>query len=100
MRGSAYSRYTGPMTALARVIDHTLLRPDAVAAEIDTLCEEARRFQLFAVCIQPAFVARAAGALAGSGVRVATVAAFPHGAATTASKVFEARRAREDGADE
>jgi deoxyribose-phosphate aldolase len=89
-----------PATSLARAIDHTLLRPDALSAEVDTLCEEALRFDFFAVCVQPCFAARAARALTGSHIRVATVAAFPHGAATTATKIAETRRARDDGAHE
>jgi deoxyribose-phosphate aldolase len=85
---------------LASRIDHTLLRPDAVAAEIDQLCAQALQFGFHAVCVQPTFVARVARRLAGSAVAVATVAAFPHGAATTDTKVFEARRAVADGATE
>lgn len=86
--------------ALAGLIDHTLLRPDAVGAEIDELCDQARQFGFHAVCVQPTFVARAARRLAGSAVAVATVAAFPHGAATTEAKVFEARHAVAEGATE
>jgi deoxyribose-phosphate aldolase len=85
---------------LAALIDHTLLRPDAVAAEIDGLCADARAFGFRTVCVQPVFVARAARNLVGSTVGVAAVVAFPHGAATTVSKVFEARRAVDDGATE
>jgi len=87
-------------TALAALIDHTLLRPDAVGAEIDRVCDEARQFGFRTVCVQPCFVARAAQRLAGSSVGVATVVAFPHGAAATAVKVFEARHAVADGATE
>jgi deoxyribose-phosphate aldolase len=86
--------------SLARAIDHTLLRPDATSADVEHLCEEARRLGVFAVCVQPCFAGQAAGTLAGSDVRVAAVAAFPHGANVTASKVFEARRAVEEGAHE
>ena len=86
--------------ALAAVIDHTCLRPDAVAADIDRLCDEARTFRFRTVCVQPVFVAQAARALTGSGVGVAAVVGFPHGANTTATKVFEARQALDDGATE
>jgi deoxyribose-phosphate aldolase len=86
--------------ALAAVIDHTLLRPDALAGEVDRLCDEARRFAFHAVCVQPCWVARAARALSGSGVAVASVVAFPHGASVTAVKVAEAARAVADGAGE
>jgi deoxyribose-phosphate aldolase len=86
--------------ALAAVLDHTLLRPDATAADIDRLCEEARRHGFHAVCLQPCWVARAARALAGSGVGVASVVAFPHGASVAAIKAAEAARAVADGATE
>jgi deoxyribose-phosphate aldolase len=87
-------------SALAAVIDHTCLRPDALPAEIDRLCDEARSFGFRTVCVQPVFVARAAHRLSGSRVGVAAVVAFPHGAATTDAKLFEARRALDDGATE
>ncbi|MES1172169.1 MAG: deoxyribose-phosphate aldolase [Bacteroidota bacterium] len=86
--------------ALCALIDHTLLRPDAVGADIDRLCQEARAFGFRTVCVQPVFVARAACNLAGSPVGVSAVVAFPHGAATTAAKAFETRRALDDGATE
>lgn len=86
--------------ALAAIIDHTCLRPDAVGGDIDRLCDEARTFGFRTACVQPTFVARAARALAGSGVGVAAVVGFPHGASTTETKVFEARRALDDGATE
>ena len=85
---------------LAARIDHTLLRPEADAREIDRLCVEALRFGFAAVCVQPVWVARAARTLAGSRVAVASVVAFPHGANVTAVKVAEATRARDDGATE
>jgi deoxyribose-phosphate aldolase len=85
---------------LASIIDHTCLRPEAVAADIDRLCDEARTFGFRTVCVQPTFVARAARALAGSDVGVAAVVGFPHGANTTDTKLFEARRALDDGATE
>jgi deoxyribose-phosphate aldolase len=81
-------------------IDHTLLRPDALDDEIAQLCAEARRFGFRTVCVHPVFVHRAARAVAGSPVGVAAVVGFPHGAHTTATKIFEARRAVDDGATE
>jgi deoxyribose-phosphate aldolase len=86
--------------ALAGMIDHTLLRPDALPAEIDSLCDEARIFGFRTVCVQPVFVARAVHNLAGTGVGVTAVVAFPHGATTTKAKFFEATRAIVDGATE
>lgn len=84
---------------LAAVIDHTLLRPDAAAREIDLLCEEALRFGFASVCVQPCWVARAARAVDGK-VAVASVVSFPHGASVAAVKAAEAARARDDGATE
>ena len=85
---------------LASLIDHTCLRPDAVGDDIDRLCDEARAFAFRTVCVQPVFVARAARRLAGSGVGVASVVAFPQGVTTSDTKLFEARRALDDGATE
>lgn len=90
--------------ALAAIIDHTLLRPDTVAFEIDRLCEEARLFQFRTVCVQPSFVRRAARNLAAApspvAIGVTAVVGFPHGATTTAAKVYETQGAIDDGATE
>jgi deoxyribose-phosphate aldolase len=85
---------------LARYIDHTLLRPDATAADIDRLCAEAAEHRFAAVCVNPTWVRRAAQSLRGSGVAVASVVSFPFGASTTDVKGLEARRAIRDGARE
>jgi len=85
---------------LARYIDHTLLRPDAVVADIDKLCAEAAEFRFAAVCVNPTWVRRAADDLRNSDVGVASVVGFPFGATPTEIKVFEARRAIRDGARE
>ncbi|MGZ8694033.1 MAG: deoxyribose-phosphate aldolase [Gaiellaceae bacterium] len=85
---------------LARFIDHTLLRPDATAQDIDELCDEARRYELAAVCVNPTWVRRCAHNVRGSKVRVASVVGFPFGATTTEVKALEARRAIRDGARE
>ena len=85
---------------LARYIDHTLLRPDATAADIDKLCDEALAYGFAAVCVNPTWVRRCAQRLRGSGVRVASVVGFPFGAGTTEVKMLEARRAIRDGARE
>jgi len=87
-------------TSLASVIDHTLLRPDASAIEIDKLCSEALEHRFAAVCVNGAWVRRCAQALNGSGIAVCAVAGFPLGAMTTAAKEFEIRCALEDGARE
>ncbi|MGE5275129.1 MAG: deoxyribose-phosphate aldolase [Verrucomicrobiota bacterium] len=85
---------------LARYIDHTLLRPDATAEEVDRLCDEAIRFEFAAVCVNPTWVRRCARNLRGTNVRVASVIGFPFGASTTEVKALEARRAIRDGARE
>jgi deoxyribose-phosphate aldolase len=73
-------------TSIARLIDHTLLRPEAVSSDIVQLCCEARRYQFASVCVNPCWVALAVAELAGSGVKVGTVAGFPLGAATSEVK--------------
>ena len=85
---------------LAPLIDHTLLKADATADQVDRHCEEALAHRFASVCINPAWARRAAGRLAGSGVRVCTVAGFPLGASTAAQKAREAEAALEDGAEE
>ena len=85
---------------LARYIDHTLLKPEAKAEEIDELCAEARQYKFASVCINPTWVKRASDSLRGSGVVTCTVIGFPLGASTTAIKAMEARRALREGARE
>lgn len=85
---------------IARLIDHTLLKPEATPAQVDQLCEEARSYQFASVCINPVYVGLAAERLKNSGVAVCTVVGFPLGATSTAAKVCEARQAIEDGATE
>jgi len=87
-------------TSLASLIDHTLLRPDASAIEIDQLCSEALEHRFAAVCVNGTWVRRCAQALEGSGIAVCAVAGFPLGAMTTKAKEFEIRCALEDGARE
>lgn len=80
-------------------VDHTLLAPDASDREIEILCRQALRWQTASVCVSPSRVADAAAILAGR-LPVCTVIGFPSGACTTASKVFEAKDALENGAAE
>ena len=86
--------------ALAACIDHTLLRPDASAAEVDRLCAEAGEWRVVAVCVSPTRVARAVAASAGQAWRTCSVVGFPSGAHTAATKQAEARAAVRDGAAE
>lgn len=85
---------------LARFIDHTLLKPEATATQVDRLCDEARTHGFAAVCVNPTWVKRAVQRLRGSGVVVASVVGFPLGATLPEVKAFEARRALRDGARE
>lgn len=85
---------------LAKTIDHSLLRPELTTDEVRAGCELAARYRVASVCVKPCDVPLAARLLAGSGVLVGTVVGFPHGSAATASKVFEARHALEQGAAE
>ena len=85
---------------LARYIDHTLLKPDATAADVDRLCDEAIEHGFAAVCINPTWVRRAADRVRGTDVAVASVIGFPFGASTSEVKAMEARRAIRDGARE
>ncbi len=85
---------------LNRRIDHTLLTPDATAAAIERLCDEAVEYHFGAVVVNPAWVAHAAMLLESSDIAVASVAGFPLGATRTDIKVAEAVGAVEDGASE
>jgi deoxyribose-phosphate aldolase len=85
---------------IARLIDHTLLKPEATPAQIAQLCGEARHYGFATVCINPVYARFAAEKLHGSGVGVCTVVGFPLGATTTEVKVCEARQAVTNGATE
>ncbi len=85
---------------LAKYIDHTLLKAEATASQIDTLCDEAAEYGFASVCINPTWVKRAAVRLRGTSVPVCTVIGFPLGATTPDIKAMEARRALRDGARE
>ncbi|MCL4539400.1 MAG: deoxyribose-phosphate aldolase [Bacteroidetes bacterium] len=85
---------------LARMIDHTLLKPEAMPDDIERLCSEALENGFASVCINPCYVALASEKLKGSPVKVCTVVGFPLGATTTRSKVHEADEAIFAGAQE
>ena len=85
---------------LAAMIDHTLLKADATAAQIEQLCREARQFSFASVCINPVYVSFAAKLLTGSAVKVCTVIGFPLGAVCSEDKAEEAHRAIANGAAE
>jgi len=83
-----------------KLIDHTLLKPDAPVQGIRKLCEEAKQYKFASVCVNPYFVPLAAKLLKGSGVKVCTVIGFPLGATLSSVKKFEAEEAVKAGADE
>jgi deoxyribose-phosphate aldolase len=89
-----------PKPALAALIDHTLLKPDATEREVDQLCDEALQHGFASVCVNPVFVARCHARLLGSAVRTCTVIGFPLGASLPEVKAAEARLAQAQGAEE
>jgi deoxyribose-phosphate aldolase len=86
--------------SIARMIDHTLLKPEATSDQIAQLCYEARKYEFASVCINPTHVKMCTELLRGSPVRVCTVIGFPLGASSTEVKVFETETALRDGATE
>ena len=86
--------------AVARLIDHTILKPEAIRSEVLQICAEALRFGFASVCINPFWVKSAAAELKDSQVKVCTVVGFPLGATTTAAKVAETLSALREGAQE
>ncbi len=85
---------------LAKLIDHTLLRPEATSADIENLCDEARKNSFYSVCVNPSYVRDAKALLRGSAVKVCCVVGFPLGAQPPEIKTLEARRAIREGAQE
>lgn len=85
---------------LAPYIDHTLLKADAVLADISKLCAEAREYSFKAVCVNPNFVAATRHFLGGTPVLTASVIGFPLGTSLPQTKAFETSRAIADGATE
>lgn len=82
------------------MIDHTILKPDAKKDEIQALCQEAKEFGFYAVCVNPYYVSLCKDLLEGSKVKIATVIGFPLGANTSDIKALETKKAIDDGADE
>jgi deoxyribose-phosphate aldolase len=82
---------------LAKMLDHSLLRPMMTQEELEEGCRLAREYDVASVCIMPYYLKRCAELLAGSAVVPSTTIGFPHGANRTSVKVFEAERALDDG---
>ncbi|MCY9290012.1 deoxyribose-phosphate aldolase [Bacillus haynesii] len=85
---------------IARMIDHTVLKPDTVKSEIEVLCKEARVYGFASVCVNPCWVKLCAELLKDSEVKVCTVIGFPLGATSSETKAFETKQAIADGAGE
>lgn len=86
--------------SLAAVIDHTLLKPEATRAQVLKLCNEAAKFRFACAMVNPAWVATAVAALAGTGIPVGAVVGFPLGASLTITKREEAEALIKLGARE
>lgn len=85
---------------ITQLIDHTLLKTETTASDIERLCAEAKTHRFWAVCVNPCWVARAARLLSGSDVKICSVAGFPLGATRPEIRAREAALAIEDGASE
>ncbi|WP_173916098.1 deoxyribose-phosphate aldolase [Halobacillus sp. Marseille-Q1614] len=85
---------------LAKMIDHTQLKPDTTKDKIEQICAEAKEHQFMSVCVNPHWVSYCKELLKGTDVKVCTVIGFPLGATTTETKVFETKQAIENGATE
>ncbi|WEG14226.1 deoxyribose-phosphate aldolase [Pullulanibacillus sp. KACC 23026] len=86
--------------SLAKVIDHTALKPDVSRETIKTLCEEAKTYGFASVCVNPYWVPYCAELLKDTDVMVCTVIGFPLGATLTEVKAFETRQSIDQGAGE
>ena len=84
----------------SKLIDNTLLKAEASKDDIKKLCDEAKKYDFASVCVNPYYVAQSYELLKDTDVKVCTVIGFPLGATTTATKVFEAKEAIENGATE
>lgn len=84
---------------LAKMIDHTLLKPEATAADVNSLCEQAAELGTYSVCVSPTFVVTAVANVS-NGIKVATVCGFPSGKHESSVKAAEAKLSAQQGADE
>lgn len=89
-----------PDIDIAPLIDHALLAPTATPGQVEKCCQEADRYGFAAVCIYPIYVKQATELLRGRKPKVCTVIGFPTGASTSATKLYEAQEAVENGAKE
>ena len=85
---------------LAKMIDHTLIKPTATKNDVEKLCKEAEKHGFGCVCVNSAYVSLAKQLLRGTDVKVVSTAGFPFGSSLPEVKAFEARKAVENGASE
>jgi deoxyribose-phosphate aldolase len=86
--------------SVARLIDHTILKPEATRDEVRNVCAEALEFEFASVCVNAFWTKMVAEELRNSPVKVCTVVGFPLGATLTAAKVAETLASLRDGAEE
>lgn len=89
-----------PPDKLVKLIDHTILKPEATDADIEKLCAEAAKYGFYSVCVNPVWVTKARSLLRGTNVKICAVVGFPLGAQSPEIKTLEARRALREGARE
>ena len=99
-RVSASDKLTKIDPAIAALIDHTILKPEATRSDVIKICREARQYNFASVCVNPYWVPLVKAELAGSPVLVCTVVGFPLGATSTEAKVCETENALRVGAQE
>lgn len=85
---------------ISKQIDYTLLEPNATQLDIMALCEQAMENNYHSVCINSCYIPLAKQMLSKSNIKISTIVGFPLGASTTQTKVFEAKQAIKDGAEE
>lgn len=88
------------MRNIAKLIDHTLLKPNATETDISRLCDEAKKYSFFSVCVNPFFIKTAKKMLSGTDIKLTTVIGFPLGTTLSRVKIYEAIEAVLMGADE
>jgi deoxyribose-phosphate aldolase len=85
---------------VVKLIDHTVLKPEATEEDIEKLCKEAAEYKFYSVCVNPSWVPKVKQLLRGTSVKICAVAGFPLGAQSPQIKALEARRALREGASE
>lgn len=88
------------MLNIAQYIEHTNVSPIATRKDIEKLCQEAKKYNFYAVCVSPMYVSLAKKNLSKTNIAIVCVVGFPHGSSPTESKVIEVKKAVSHGADE